>query len=219
MHIATNQEDFETYKSLTASEITGIGDNAVQAMGTGTVKLAFNLNGKSTTVELKNVLHALDVGANPIKISRLDDAGGHAIFGNSCVEFYDGTGKQFGTGLKLGQLYYLDAKSKAPRHVVHMARTQTWDEWHNILGHVGMSSIKLLKDKGMVEGLEIDPRSSPSSSCKSCILAKQHQELFPKVSEMEIHDVTDLTVLHLWGPARCQTPKRDAHIFNFRLSA
>jgi hypothetical protein len=204
IHIAANQEYFETYKSLTALESTGIGDNAVWAMGTGTVKLAFNFNGKSTTVKLKSVLHALDAGANLISISRLDDTKGCAIFGNGHIEFYNGTSKQFGTRLKLGWLYYLNTKSKALRHmvhVVHMARTQTSDKWHKILGHVRMSSIKLLMDKEMVEGLEIDLRSSPSSSCKACKLVKQHREVFPKVSETEIHDVTDLTVLDLWGLA------------------
>jgi hypothetical protein len=78
-----------------------------------------------------------------------------------------------------------------------------------------MSGIKLLKDKEMVEGLEIDPRSSPSSSFKSCILAKQHQEPFLKVSEMEIHDITDLTVSDLWGLAQVTSLFGYRYYFSF----
>lgn len=61
---------------------------------------------------------------------------------------------------------------------------RTWDEWHRIFGHMNMGSVKMLKEKGMVLGMEVDRTVEPAAQCNVCIVAKQHIQLFPKNSQM-----------------------------------
>ena len=77
-----------------------------------------------------------------------------------------------------------------------------WDEWHKIMGHLNMASIKQLKSKGMVTSMEVDESIPATEQCLACILAKQHLTPYPQESKMEIAEVGDLTVSNLWGPAQ-----------------
>ena len=79
---------------------------------------------------------------------------------------------------------------------------RTWNEWHRVLGHVNMRSIKLLKEKGLVTGMEVDQSEDAIDQCEVCIKAKQHVKPFPKESTTEIAAIGDLTVSDVWGPAR-----------------
>ena len=92
---------------------------------------------------------------------------------------------------------------------------RTWDEWHRIFGHMNMGSVKMLKEKGMVLGMEVDRTVEPAAQCKVCIVAKQHVQPFPKNSQTEIKEIGDLTVSDLWGLARTQAPGGDRYFVTF----
>ncbi|KNZ81022.1 Copia protein, partial [Termitomyces sp. J132] len=55
------------------------------------------------------------------------------------------------------------------------------DQWHQIFGHMHMPTVKLLKSKNMVEGMDIDGKGN-KQQCKICIWAKYHVTPFPKES-------------------------------------
>src|SRR5271168_4193245 len=79
---------------------------------------------------------------------------------------------------------------------------RTWDQWHKIFGHLNMGSVKMLKDKNMVNGMDVDTMVEPQTQCQPCIIAKQHIKSFPRESHTEIAEIGDLTVTDLWGPAK-----------------
>ena len=54
----------------------------------------------------------------------------------------------------------------------------------------------------MVTGMEIDPKSTPSKQCTTCIQAKHHVNPFPKDSQTEYKEIGDMTYTDVWGPAR-----------------
>src|SRR5271168_1864588 len=73
-------------------------------------------------------------------------------------------------------------------------RFQTWDEWHRIFGHMHMGAVKMMKEKEMVLGMEVDRTVEPAAQCTACITAKQHVKPFPKESRTKIKGIGDLTV-------------------------
>ena len=72
-----------------------------------------------------------------------------------------------------------------------VAKEKSWDKWHQILGHVNINSIRMLKNNNLVTGLEIDKSDKPSQ-CKACIQGKQHVELFPKRTKDMVNQVGDI---------------------------
>src|SRR5271168_1025937 len=71
-----------------------------------------------------------------------------------------------------------------------------------VCGHLNMGSVKMLKDKNMVNGMDVDTMVEPQTQCQPCIIAKQHIKSFPRESHTEIAEIGDLTVTDLWGPAK-----------------
>jgi hypothetical protein len=91
-------------------------------------------------------------------------------------------GELVGTGRKYRCLYKLDACTRRiPSKQANVAvPKRSWDTWHRLYGHIGISGLETLKKKGMVDGLEIDETSEPSQTCEACIQAKQTVQPFPK---------------------------------------
>ena len=72
----------------------------------------------------------------------------------------------------------------APGSCVRGPLTQTsqnriWYDWHKIMRHIYMGSVKMLKEKGMIKGIEVNP-DILSPQYISYIKAKFHVILFPQ---------------------------------------
>ena len=78
-----------------------------------------------------------------------------------------------------------------------------------------MGSVKMLKEKETLLGIEVDRTVEPAAQCKACIIAKQHVQPFPKQSQMKIKEIRDLTVSDLQGLAHTQAPGRDQYFITF----
>ena len=113
-------------------------------------------------------------------------------------------------------LFDMDVKGIAKQDQAYATKHgRTWDEWHRIFGHLNMGSIKMLKEKGMVLGMEVDRTVDPAMQCKVCIIAKQHVQPFPKNSQTKIKEIRDLTVSDLWGLAPTQAPGGNHYFTTF----
>ncbi len=61
----------------------------------------------------------------------------------------------------------------------HAKQVMSLDEFHRRMGHLRMDATKVLVQKGMIMGIELD--DSPSdSNCASCVEAKMTHVPFPK---------------------------------------
>ena len=59
----------------------------------------------------------------------------------------------------------------------------SWDQWHWRYGHILISALQMLEREKLVNGLNIDQSSIPSSACEECIKAKQTHHPFPAEAE------------------------------------
>ena len=50
--------------------------------------------------------------------------------------------------------------------------------WHCRFGHLGLTGIQTLLDKGLVTGLLVD-KQSPKYDCEACAKAKQYRTPYP----------------------------------------
>ncbi|GLB46009.1 hypothetical protein LshimejAT787_5500020 [Lyophyllum shimeji] len=105
-------------------------------------------------------------------------------------------------GLKTAEhLYRLDARA-TPNVTLTVRSTRTWQDWHHIFGHMAMSSVKLMKKKEMVVGMNVKVCSVDSTDCEACIKAKHHVGSLPDKSEMVYNKIREMTFADLWG--RCK---------------
>ena len=112
----------------------------------------------------------------------------------------------------LNWLFKMNIKGVIKPDLAYPAKTgKTWDEWHRIFGHMHMGAVKMMKDKEMVLGMEVEL----AAQCTACITAKQHIKPYPKESHMEIKRIGDLTVSDTWGPACMQAPGGDQYFVMF----
>jgi len=62
------------------------------------------------------------------------------------------------SGPKLNSLYILDITSIISHHAcaTQTSQNHTWHDWHKIIGHIYMGSVKMLKEKDMVKRMKIN---------------------------------------------------------------
>ena len=200
-HISRNKNLFQTYTPTPGHKVSGFGN--VDGLGRGTVKLESTVNGDTHIITLQDVVHAPDAPHNLISISRADDAGIAVLFQDGKARFRSPGGTVIAAGQKYGRLYLMDVNGITKQDQAYAAKSgRTWDQWHRIFGHLNMGSVKMLKDKNMVNGMDVDTTVEPQTQCQPCIIAKQHVKSFPRESHTEIAEIGDLTVTDLWGPAK-----------------
>jgi hypothetical protein len=200
-HVVKDKKYFQNLMETPGHKIHGFG--SASAKGRGSVQVKCTVGKKCFNITLKDALYAPDAPFNLISIGRLEEAGSEAIFKNHKAYFVSASGVTFAEGNAIGRLYQMMV-TPIEQHTAYVASTKahSWTAWHRILGHMNMASIKALKEKDMVTGMEVDLTSDPSLQCAACIQAKQHVESFPKESTRNIQEIGDLTHTDLWGPAR-----------------
>ncbi|KIJ40822.1 hypothetical protein M422DRAFT_173145, partial [Sphaerobolus stellatus SS14] len=95
-----------------------------------------------------------------------------------------------------------------------VTKGRTWDKWHRILGHIGMSAVKLLKKNNLVNGMDVDEGESPSQ-CAACIQGKQHVLPFPKEATHQDLQIGEIVTSDIWGPANTEGPGREKYYMSF----
>ncbi|KAJ7049119.1 hypothetical protein C8F01DRAFT_927554, partial [Mycena amicta] len=96
------------------------------------------VDGKTITHRLSDALYAPSCPHNLISISRLDDAGLEAAFGNGKVSFVrKKDNRVMATVVKSGRLYRMVAKARTVQvdehegaNAAEEASGNTWDAWH-----------------------------------------------------------------------------------------
>jgi len=106
------------------------------------------------------------------------------------------------SGPKQNGLYMLDITPITSHHAcaAQIPQNHTWHDWHKIIGHIYMGSVKMLKEKDIVKGIEVNP-DIQLPQCISCIKAKSHVAPFLQQSKTEYKEIGDITFTDVWGPA------------------
>jgi GAG-pre-integrase domain len=207
-------EIFVDYTPTPGHQISGFGK--APGLGRGTIRLESTVGGKTSTITLKNIIHAPDMLFNLILISYAIEAGAAILFSSPGVKIWAPNGLIIMEGQSANQLFKMNIRGIGQQDQACPAKhRRMWDEWHRIFGHLGMASVRMLKEKRMVLGMEVDKSVEPAAQCKACIVAKQHTQPFPKNSNTEIKEIRDLKVSNMWGPVCTQAPGEDGYFITF----
>jgi hypothetical protein len=183
-HLTNERSAFIDYAPIAPTSIYGLGKSYVWAYGQGTIEVLSPKRGKFEPFYLKETLFTPDHPDNLMSIGRIDKSGGRIVFGNQKVILYNSNNNEVIKGdLSMNCLYPLEVyRRKDHTNSSNIATTHrqfTWDEWHRKYGHVGITGLKQIFTKKLVDGFEVDENSS-MGDCDTCIQAKQSRALFPK---------------------------------------
>ena len=139
-----------------------------------------------------------------MSLSQIDDGGGSVDFKDGLCWIRNGD-KIIGKGYKSQRLYSLHARAiltEGERANYTSTEKLSWDQWHWRYGHISRSALQMLEREKLVNGLNIDQSSIPSSACKACIKAKQTHCPFPAEAENRSEIPGERFMSDVWGPAR-----------------
>ena len=201
-HISNNRHTFTNFHALTNSTVKGIGKEPASATGRGTIEMTFNVEGKEIRHCMKDVLHVPEAPNCLLSVSRFEEAGGSIVFKDGKCSLRTRDGRLVGCGSRKGRLYLLDAQAVVAQGYAHIAKIGTsWNDWHRRYGHVGISTLETIARKKLVDGFDVDT-STQSTSCDSCIQAKQTVSSFPKNAEGRSKIPGERIFSDVWGKIR-----------------
>ena len=210
-HCFANREEFMIYLAYNPplTSRTANKDGTFHILGVGEVRCSFTYNGCCTHLTFKAAIHAPDLSANLISISKFDDLRFYTTFGGEKVVFLDATKQVMMEGCQISGMYLLDMMETPPTaagpgtvviSTCSHKKPVGIDTWHQQLGHTGISTIREMSRKEMVEGLSITRDMNIPGQYKDCILGKHaahpyDEEVIPEKEVLErIH-------IDMWGPA------------------
>ena len=199
-HIVGDKKMFYAYHEIKKT-ITGVGATHVNAVGIGSVLITSEVNGKTYSLRLHDVLHVPGTTDNLLSVGRWDERGGEFRTKQGQAHFYDGQDTLIISGKRINALYYLNIKVSLDVANLTKQPGLSWLEWHKRFGHIAVSGLQHLKRQNLVEGFNVDESSEPRD-CEPCVQAKQAHKPFPKSTNRKTTYIGELTHMDLWGPAR-----------------
>jgi len=202
-HITHRRNAFNTYEPISGIPISGVGGVKAHAIGQGNIKLKSKCDGWTYILKLKNVLHVPKNRNNLLSLGKWETNGRSYNACNGTLSLLTKERKPVTKGAKISNDLYKMTFMHAPRtlHSDHAFSTatplQTWETWHRRFGHVRYSSIKMLLDNQLVEGLQID-MNSPKPGCVACTEVKLSIAPYGPASGRQ-KKTGELTHMDLWG--------------------
>jgi hypothetical protein len=185
-HMTPHREWFYEYEKYDGGNVFLANDSTTRIIGKGRVKLRL-IDGRIRT--LLGVLHIPGMARNLIFVRKMEDVGVKTFFEKGTCRMVRGAmllmrGVRFGTLYKLLGSTISDGcnSSIVPDIEFEEERTPTVSGekvmlWHQRLGHIGEKGLRLLHDKGMVEGMS--NCSLDFDFCEHCLYGKQNRVRFP----------------------------------------
>ena len=154
----------------------GLGDNRViDAVGSGSVRISIEVDGKPTVYELRDVYYVPNMGTNNLlSVTYISERNYSTIFGQDECSILKGM-NVIGRARKRNKLWILEGKTLfLTQESAHVARASI-NTWHRRLGHAIMQSIKKLIDQSMVTGMEAktEKDGAAHTHCISCLKGKR----------------------------------------------
>ena len=203
-HITNQRNTLKNYREE-ETEIEGIGNTVAISLGRGTTSLTSRVNGERHTILLDNVCYVPKATNNLLSISLFDESGGTATVKGGMMHLLTNEGIEIARAKRQDGLYVLQIENEKEQCNVSKHQPITWMEWHERWGHISFTTLKRIRDSGMVDGFQVD--GDPEElTCEACIAAKQTRRPFPQKSEPSTERPGELTHTDVWGPARSPTP-------------
>jgi len=216
-HMSRFHHRFIKFTKIESVPITAVDKRTFKATGKGDMYV-YLPNGKqaASRVLLRNVLFAPSMGVTLISISRITSAGSTVVFTGNICKVYNKNKEVVGEIKVKGGLYRVYTScSKDGAHAASNTEILSINELHRRLGHISHERAKLLVNKGLVKGVELEPDSG-IAVCESCEWAKGLRKAVTKVREGERSTAVGEEVhSDLWGPAPVETISRKRYYVSF----
>ena len=186
--MCNDEAQFDELKVLDKPEKIKVGDGFyLEATMQGNVKLNLDVNDKSKTCTLRNVLYVPELSYNLLSVSKATDSGKQVSFDdNGCEIRNKRTGEILLQGTKHRSLYYVNktTKAKMTKYVNCTEKLESISKerlWHSRYGHLGDQSLLKLAKNDMVNGFEYKKSFSKDEIgfCEPCAEGKQQHKMFP----------------------------------------
>ena len=197
-HMSPFRDRFVTYRSIPPRAITAADKRVFYAVGAGDLRVEVPNGESSTTVLLRDALHAPDMGLTVVSISRIASAGYSVSFEGKSCKIKNKAGVTIGdipasaTGLYKVEHAYAASASLERVDLPTL---------HRRLGHISAFSIRFLFRHHLIDGIDLVDDGSPLL-CDSCEYAKltrkpiQKEHTAPPANAFGVEVHTDL-----WGPS------------------
>ncbi|PPQ88011.1 hypothetical protein CVT25_001094 [Psilocybe cyanescens] len=193
------------YVEINTRPITTADKQVFHAIGKGDLWVRVPNGQTTTTILLKDVLYAPDMGLTIISISCIAAAGYASLLCSNFCCIFDV--KQKGISyihVTSNRLYWVDHGDViASASILKMKCTLL--ELHQCMGHIAPAAVRALVEEGQVEGVELEDERE-MRSCESCKYAKMTRKTIRK-ERAEPKAATFGNEVHsdVWGPASTQT--------------
>lgn len=178
-HVCRDRNLFTNYTTTQGGTIQGTG--TINIHRCGTVKLKLNVSGTIKPITLQNVLHAPIMLNNLVSLLHATNSGLKVIMERNDLKIHSPKGEILGIGKKVRRLYKMELSSRDEAYISKVGHT--WDEWHQIFGHMYVGSVQLLKWKNMMERTDVDEWITSSWQCMPCIWSKTTPHPIPEIDK------------------------------------
>lgn len=200
-HCYVRREDFTTYSTIPIRHGKAAKRGTqFSIVGIGSVTKILPVEGRLVSMTFTNVLHTPDLSANLISVSRLDSMGCTTTFGGGKFVVRDKNGKSCLEGQMVNRMYMVNEGGSAAMAARSHEKPTTLETWHRRFGHAGITGIKRLETKSLVDGLKITD-TTLHGMCEDCIYGKHTRRPFDEIVTHET-EVLERVHIDLWGPAR-----------------
>lgn len=209
-HMSSNKEGFTTMKKIDKnlclangemSKITAVGDVRIKVVG----------DRQEESFIVRDVMYVKDLRTNLLSISKLADKGYKVKFNKDHALILK-ENKVMCKAERRGNLYFLKQTSDVANSAV--VKPNDMDTWHQRLGHLNESDLKLLAGKKGAHGINIR-RGHQLSQCKVCLSEKQTRERFESGRENRTSEMLEVVHSDVCGPMKVNSHSNSRYFVTF----
>jgi hypothetical protein len=197
-HMSPFRDRFTSYQAIPPRAITAADKRVFYAIGTGDLEIEVPNGESSTSIMLKDVLHAPEMGTTIVSVNRIVKAGYAVTFKDNTCQIRNKSDKVIGTiPASQNGLYKVNRVCAAatPEERVDLATL------HRRLAHIAPDAIRKMVKGGAIEGIELIDNGS-TLICEACEQAKATRKQIRKEREAPLADkFGDKVHTDLWGPS------------------
>jgi len=167
-HMSGHQRRFINFIEIEARPITAADKRSFDAIGKGDMYIDVPKGNGTSRILLRDVLYAPKMGVNPNLDRKNYQLWIQRAFSCNTCQIFDSLHVLLAEIQKGNGLYrtYIP-HSEGDDYAAKVSEVLTIDKLHRRLGHVGHDAARILVEKGLVKGVDLDLESKPTV-CESC---------------------------------------------------
>ena len=222
-HLFKDRNVFWTYNVTQARAMRTANHGVLQTEASGDCLVRFTLKGVTTTVKLRDCLHAPSACINLLSVGRMTATGSKVgcTFADGKFQIVkknpDGSHVDIYEGVQTNnKLYFVELEFVLPPNPVEttfFAKVpETMDLWHHRMGHIGEAATRSLIKS--VKGVTFPP-GDRLSKCEPCIIGKHARAPHPTSVTRKPTQLLELVHCDICGPFPVLTPHGKQYLIAF----